>query len=333
MKLFNTRISGTGKFHPAKVMTNADIIKLVDTTDEWIVQRTGIKERRVSDLEKEEFPSGMAEHAAKQAIKNAGLEPNDIDLILFSITMPDMFFPNCSSQLQERLGITNNCGCLDVNAACTGWVYGLTMANALIQTGVHKNILLVGTEMGTAFNNWEDRNTCILFGDGSGAVVLSRSEDENGSRIIDSILSCDGTKGTSLTLPKGGTRHKITEEVLANKEQFMNMDGKVVFKSAVKTMSSHCATLLKRNNLTIDDIDWFIPHQANLRIIETTAKLLNFPMDKVVVNVEKYANTSSASIPAALHEAVEDGRVKRGQTILFAAFGSGLTSGATLFTF
>lgn len=332
MELFKTKILGTGKYHPEKIMTNEDMSKLVDTSDEWIVQRTGIKERRIGDPATD-YPSGMAEHASRLAIKEAGIEPNDIDLILFSVTLPDMLFPNTASCLQEKLGITNHCGALDINAACTGWVYGLTMANSLIQTGLYKNILLIGTEMTSSFNNWEDRNTCVLFGDGSGAVVLGRAADSDGSQIHDSILSSDSSKKDALILPNGGSKSPLNAEIIANREQYMSMDGQVIFKNAVKTMSSHCKTLLDRNNLTIDDIDWFIPHQANLRIIETTGKLLKCPEEKVIVNVEKYANTSSASVPAALHEAVNDGRIKRGDKLLFAAFGAGVTSGATLLTF
>lgn len=333
MQTYNAIIKGTGNYHPEKVMTNEDLAKMVDTSDEWITQRTGIKERRIGSVENEEFPSGMAEHAAREAIKNAGLTPDDIDLILFSVTLPDMLFPNTASQLQTRLGISNQCACLDFNAACTGWVYGLQMVNSLVQTGVYKNALLVGCEMTSTFNNWEDRSTCVLFGDGCGATVISRDEENTGAQIFDSILGCDSSKSMALALPKGGSKDPITHEVLEKKEQYISMDGQVVFKAAVKTMSSHCATLLERNNLSLDDIDWFIPHQANLRIIETAAKLLNFPMDRVIQTVQKYANTSSASIPAALHEAVMDGRVKRGQTILVAAFGAGLTSGAALIKF
>lgn len=331
--MYQSKISGTGKFHPEKILTNEELSKIVDTNDEWIVQRTGIKERRIASSEKHEYPSGMAYHSAKAAIKDAGLEPNDIDLILFSVTLPDMFFPNTASSLQEKLGITNMCGCLDINAACTGWVYGLTMANSMIQTGLYKNILVVGTEMATSFNNWKDRTTCVLFGDGSGTVVLSRAKDGDESKIIDSILTSDSSKKESLILRKGAAMAPITHEILENEEQHMTMDGPVVFKNAVKTMSSHCIKLLKRNKLTVDDIDWFIPHQANLRIIETTASLLNFPLERSIINVDKYANTSSASIPAALHEAIVDGRIKRGQTLLFAAFGAGLTSGAILLKF
>jgi 3-oxoacyl-[acyl-carrier-protein] synthase-3 len=332
MEFFKSKITGTGKYHPSKVMTNEDMSKIVDTNDEWIVQRTGIKERRIADA-KTEYPSGMAEFASRDAIKNAGLTPDDIDMIIFSVTLPDYLFPNTAGQLQEKLGITNQCACMDINAACTGWVYGLQVADSLIKTGVYKNVLVVGTEMTSSFNNWEDRASCILFGDGSGATVLSRNVDSDSCEIIDSILSCDGTKSQSLILKKGGAKSPISHEVLDNKEQFVSMDGQVVFKNAVKTMSRHCATLLERNNISKEEVDWFIPHQANLRIIETTAKLLDYPMEKVIVNVDKYANTSSASIPAALHEAFTDGRIKRGQTLLFAAFGAGLTSGAVLIKF
>lgn len=333
MNLHKSKITGTGKYHPERVMSNDEISKMVDTNNEWIIQRTGIEERRIGDLEKHDYPSGMAERSAKEAIKNAGLEPNDIDMILFSVTLPDTMFPNTASALQEKLGITNHCGCLDINAACTGWIYGMTMANSMIQTGLYKNILVVGTEMASTFNNWQDRSTCVLFGDGSGAVVLSRTEEEGSSQILDAILTSDSSKKEALILPKGGSKAPVTQEVLNNREQFMSMDGQVVFKNAVKTMTSHCQTLLKRNDMTLDDVDWFIPHQANLRIIEAVGKLLKMPSEKVIINVQKYANTSSASIPVAMHEAVLDGRIKRGQTVLLAAFGAGLTSGAIILKF
>lgn len=329
----NTAILGTGKYHPEKVLTNEELSKMVDTSDEWIVQRTGIKERRIGSVENDEVPSGMGARAAKIAIEQAGIDPNEIELIMFSTTLPDHMFPNTASVVQHKLGITNKCACMDINAACTGWIYGLTVADALIKTGVYKKILLIGTEMTSNFNNWEDRSTCVLFGDGSGAVVLGASPDENGAKIIDSILTSDSSKRESLILPCGGAVEPVRQKTLDENRQWMSMDGQIVFKNAVKTMASHCATLLKRNNMTVEDIDWFIPHQANLRIIETTGQLLKFPADKTIINVEKYANTSSASIPAALHEAFTDGRIKRGDTLLFAAFGAGLTSGATLLKF
>lgn len=335
MQLFNTKILGTGKYNPEKVLTNEELSKIVDTSDEWITQRTGIKERRIGSIEKQEYPSGMSQRAAKIALEEANLEPNDIDMIIFSTTLPDMLFPNTASQVQQSLGITNKCACLDINAACTGWIYGLTMANSLIQTGVMKNILLIGCEMTSTFNNWEDRSTCVLFGDGSGATILGRSDkfNEEGPRVIDSILGCDSSKSESLILPKGGSKSPLTVEAIQNREQYMSMDGQTVFKNAVKTMSSHCATLLKRNNIAKEEIDWFIPHQANLRIIETAAGLLKFPLEKTIINVQKYANTSSASIPTAFYEAIQEGKIKRGDKVLMAAFGAGLTSGAALIEF
>jgi 3-oxoacyl-[acyl-carrier-protein] synthase-3 len=326
------KILGTGKYFPEKIMTNDDLSKLVDTNDQWITERTGIKERRISDLSKDEFPSGMAEHASRMALKEANLEPNDIDLILFSVTIPDMLFPNTASRLQERLGITNMCGCLDINAACSGWVYGLELANSLIKTGVHKHILLVGCEMTSGFNNWEDRSTCILFGDGAGAVVLGASKDGE-SQLYSSVLSSDSSKKDSLILPHGGAHSPITYEILDKKQQFCQMDGQIVFKNAVKTMAMHSLTVLNNAGITMDQVNWFIPHQANLRIIEATANRLEFPMEKVIINVQKYANTSSASIPAALNEAIQAGKIKRGDIILVAAFGAGLTSAAAVFKF
>ncbi|MCO4754335.1 MAG: ketoacyl-ACP synthase III [Bacteriovoracaceae bacterium] len=333
MQLYKTKIQGTGKYHPDKVLTNDELSKMVDTSDEWITQRTGIKERRISDLEKEEYPSGMAERAARQAIENAGWTVDDVECILFATTIPDMMLPNTASQLQARLGITNQCACLDINAACTGWLYGFQMANSLIQTGVYKKILLVGTEMASGFNNWQDRSTCVLFGDGSGVTALEATDADGDSFVIDSIMGSDSSKRMALAMPNGAAMSPITHEILDNREQYITMDGQVVFKSAVKTMASHCATLLERNNMTLDDIDWFIPHQANLRIIETVGKLLKFPSERVITNVQKYANTSSATIPTAMHEAIADGRIKRGQTIMLAAFGAGLTSGAAILQF
>lgn len=326
---YQTQILSTGKFVPEKTLTNHDLAKLSDTNDQWIQERTGIKERRVCEPSKGEFPTFMAEQAAKEAIKKANIDPNDIDLILFSITIPDMMFPNSASVLQERLGITSQCACLDINAACTGVVYGLVVANSLIQTGVYKNILLIGCEMTSRFNNWADRSSSILFGDGAGALILTQANNEN-SQIIASKLASDSSKKDALKLPAGGAVKPITHEVLDNVEQYVSMNGQEVFKAAVKTMASHCAQLAKETQTPLEKIDWFIPHQANQRIIEAVAKRLEFPMEKVISNVKYYANTSSASIPIALTEAIEEGKVKRGDTIMFAAFGAGLTSGAIL---
>lgn len=330
MKMFRTKILGTGSFVPDKVLTNDDIAKRVETNHQWIVERTGIHTRRIADLSKDEMPSGMATKAALKALEMANLTPNDIDLILFSVTIPDMMFPNTASVLQSKLGMTNNCACLDVNAACSGWIYAYPMADALIKTGVYKHIMMVGCEMTSTFNNWDDRNTCILFGDGCGVTILGRASENEDAEVISTVLSADSTKKEHLMLPAGGAVKPVREEVLKNNEQWLTMNGQEVFKAAVKTMAAHCEKLIHEAGLTNNDIKWFIPHQANLRIIEATANRLNFPMEKVAVNVDKYANTSSASIPIALDDYVRDGKIQRGDIVLMAAFGAGLTSGAVL---
>lgn len=328
MKHFNTKILGTGSYLPEKIVTNDDLSKRIDTSHQWIVERTGIHERRVSDVAKDEAPSGMARRAALKALEAANLTPNDIDCILLSATLPDQTMPNTASVLQEKLGISNNCPALDVNAACSGWVYLVPMANALIQTGVYKHILVVGAEMLSGFNNWDDRNTCILFGDGCGAAILGRSAENEDSQIYSSVLTSDSTKKDHLTLLAGGAVKRITHEVLNNNEQWMTMNGQEVFKAAVKTMAAHAEKVVKDANLSMEEINWFIPHQANLRIIEAVGNRFSIPTEKVIVNVDKYANTSSASVPIALDEAIRGGKIKRGDIILLAAFGAGLTAGA-----
>lgn len=331
--MYKSKILGTGLFLPDKVLTNNDISKMVDTNDQWIVERTGIKQRRIAQLEKGEGPSQMAYHSAKAAIQDAGLTPNDIDLILFSVTVPDMPLPNTASILQEKLGMTNQCACLDVNAACTGWVYAMVMANALIKSGQYAHILVVGTEMTSSFNNWQDRSTCILFGDGSGSVVLGRSAENEESEIFHSVLSSDSTKKDHLKLEAGAAVKPITQEILEKRENFISMNGQEVFKAAVKTMTSHCEEVIQKSGIKLADVDWFIPHQANMRIVEACGKRLGVDPSKVITNVDKYANTSSASIPIAFDEAIKAKKIKRGDTILMAAFGAGLTSGAFIFKY
>lgn len=328
MKLYNTKILGTGSFMPDQILTNHDIAKRVDTNHQWIVERTGIHERRIADPSKGETPSGMATIAAKRALEAANLTPNDIDMILVSATIPDQFFPNTACMIQHKLGITNNCPALDVNAACTGWLYLVPMADAMIKTGLYKNILVVGTEMTSSFNNWDDRNTCILFGDGCGVAILGRASENEDSQIYSTALSADSTKAEHLTLMAGGAVKRITQEVLERNEQWATMNGQEIFKAAVKTMASLSEKVIKDAGMTNEDVDWFVPHQANLRIIEAVGNRFNFPQEKVVINVDKYANTSSATVPVALDEAIRAGKIKRGDKVLFAAFGAGLTSGA-----
>lgn len=325
---FNTKILGTGSFLPEKILTNDDIAKRVDTNHQWIVERTGIHERRIADPSKDETPSGMAKYATLKALEAANLTPNDIDCILFSATIPDKFFPNSACHLQEKLGITNMCPALDVNAACTGWIYLLPMADAMIKTGLYKHILVVGSEMTSSFNNWDDRNTCILFGDGCGVAILGRASENEESQIYSSVLAADSTKKDHLALPAGGAVKRITHEVLEKGENWVTMNGQEVFKAAVKTMASLSERVIHDAGKQMSDVDWFIPHQANLRIIEAVGNRFNFPPEKVIINVDKYANTSSATVPIALDEAIRSGKIKRGDNILMAAFGAGLTAGA-----
>ncbi len=328
MKQFNTKILGTGSYMPDKILTNYDIAKRVDTSHEWIVERTGIHQRRICDLSKGENPSGMAKWATEKALEAANLTPNDIDCILFSSTMADQPMPNSASMLQFKLGITNNCAALDVNAACSGWVYLVPMADAMIKTGMYKHILVVGSEMLSSFNNWDDRNTCILFGDGCGVAILGRAAENEDARIYTSVLSSDSSKKDHLALWAGGANKKLTHALLDSNEQWMTMNGQEIFKAAVKTMAAHAEKVVKEAELTLADVDWFIPHQANLRIIEAVGQRFNFPPEKVVINVDKYANTSSATVPVALDEWIRAGKIQRGDNVLLAAFGAGLTAGA-----
>jgi 3-oxoacyl-[acyl-carrier-protein] synthase III len=327
--MFQTKILGTGHYVPPRIMTNDEISQMVDTSHQWIVERTGIHERRIADP-KVDIPSEMAHKAALKALEAANLVPNDIDLILFSTTFPDMFFPNTATQLQLKLGITNGCGCLDMNAACTGFMYAFTLADGLIRSGMYKKIMVVGAEMTSGFNNWKDRNTCILFGDGCGVTILGAAPQGETSTVLAHVLGADATKGEHLMLRGGGAAIPINESNVGTDVQCVVMDGKEVFKSAVKTMAMHCEQLLEASNTTMDQIDWFIPHQANLRIIEAVANRFHFPLERAIVNVNKYANTSSATVPIAMDEAIRNGRIQRGQKLMLAAFGAGLTSGGIL---
>ncbi len=329
MSLYRTKIIGTGKYHPERIMTNHDFAKIMDTNDQWIFERTGIKERRFA--RKDESNCDMAHKAALMAIEEAGIEANDIDLILYQVTLPDYYFPNSASRLQAQLEITNNCACLDINAACSGYLYGFAMADSFIKTGTYKNILLIGAEKTSNFNSFIDRSTSVLFGDAAGATILTRSNKDESSEVLGTILGSDSSKKDSLAMPNGAGNNPVTHEMLdKNEDKYVFMNGQVVFKSAVKTMAQYSMQLLEGSKINLDSLDWFIPHQANLRIIEAVAHMLKCPMEKVMVNVEKYANTSSASIPVTLNEAVTAGKIKRGDTILMTAFGAGLTSAGIL---
>jgi 3-oxoacyl-[acyl-carrier-protein] synthase-3 len=330
MKTYETKVLGTGMYAPKKVVTNFDLEKIVETNDQWIFERTGIRERRICSTEGGEFPTDMAYHATLDALKAADLQPNDIDFIIFASVTPDVKLPNSACILQVKLGITNNCACLDISVACSGFVYGANIANSMIKTGLAKNVLVVGSEMLSREVNWKDRNSCILFGDGCGVAIFGRADENSESKVLSSILNSDGTGGEFFDQPIGGAVTPITEQHILDGSHFMQMKGKEMFKVATRTLAENGRKCLEMAGMELSDIDWVVPHQANIRIIETTANLLGMSMEKMIVNIDKYGNTSAATVPIAFHEAVMDGRIKRGDIVLFDAFGAGLTAGATL---
>lgn len=330
MKNYEAKILGTGMYAPKKIVTNKDLESIVETSDEWIYTRTGIRERRICSTEGGEFPTDMALYATKDALKAANLKPNDIDFIIFASVTPDVKLPNSACILQVKLGITNNCTCLDISVACSGFVYGVNMANSFIKSGLAKNVLVVGSEMLSREVNWKDRNTCILFGDGCGVAIVGRASDNDESKIYSTILNSDGTGGEFFDQPVGGAVTPITADHILEGSHFMQMKGKEMFKVATRTLADNGKKVLEMAGMTKEDLNWVVPHQANIRIIETTANLLDVPMEKMIVNIDKYGNTSAATVPIAFHEAIADGRIKRGDIVLFDAFGAGLTAGATL---
>jgi len=322
----SARIIGTGSYLPPKVLTNADLEKLVDTSDEWILTRTGIVERRIA--REEEATSDLALPAAQAALEAAGLDPADLDMILVATITPDMPFPSTACVLQDRLG-ARRAGALDISAACSGFIYGLGVADGLIRAGTARTVLLLGAETLTKVVNWQDRNTCVLFGDGAGAVVLRADEGERG--VLSTHLYADGSKGSLLILPGCGSRHPVSHAAVDAGLAKMQMNGgNEVFKLAVRAMEDAALTALKQHGLEVSDIDHLITHQANLRIISALGQRLGVPDAKVEVTIRKYGNTSAASIPIALDEAVRAGRVKAGEIVLVCAFGGGLTWASSL---
>ena len=316
-----SRIIGTGSYLPKKIVTNKDLEKFVDTNDEWIVSRSGIKQRHIA--EDDEVTSDLAEKAAQAAIRQAGLNNSEIDLIIVATTTPDMVFPSTACIVQSKLSIPS-CPAFDVQAVCSGFVYALNIADLFIKSGQAKNVLIVGAEIYSRILDWKDRTTCVLFGDGAGAVVLSGSDTPG---ILNTSLHADGTLHKHLCVPgwvKGG-------EVIGS--PMVQMDGGIVFKFAVKVFEETALELLNASGKTVEDLDWFIPHQANIRIMESTAKKLKLPLEKLIATVDHHGNTSAASIPLAFDEAVRDGRVKKGDLMLFAGVGGGFTWGGALLEF
>lgn len=319
-----SRIAGTGSYLPEKVVTNTDLEKTMETSDEWIRERTGIRRRHIAA--ENEKCSDMALAAARQAIEMAGIEATDIDLIIVGTVTPDKVFPSTACILQRRLGISG-CPALDIQAACSGFIYSLDLARRQIETGGATTALVIGSETLSKVTNWEDRSTAVLFGDGAGAVILQRS-DEPG--IIATHIHSDGAFEDLLEIPYGisGGYDKVRAG-----EAYIQMQGNAVFRKAVGTLGSMARETLDGHGVDQGDLDWLVPHQANLRIIAAAAKKVNLPMERVVVTVDEHANTSSASIPLALDTAVRDGRIRRGQLLLFEAFGAGFTWGSALVRF
>jgi len=319
-----SRIAGTGRFLPEKVLTNKDLEKMVETSDEWIRERTGIQERHIAS--DGETTLDLCEKAARNAIEMAGIEPADIDMIIVGTTTPDLVFPNMGVLLQDRLGI-HGCMAMGIEAACTGFIYALSIADKFIKTGNAKRALVVGAETLSRIIDWSDRTTCVLFGDGAGAVILEASEEPG---VISTHLHADGKYKDLLYFPSGVSRGFAD---LKSGTDFVQMKGNEVFKVAVTTLGRIVEETLEANDMSADEIDWLIPHQANIRIIEGTARKLKMPMERVIVTIHEHGNTSAASVPMALDVAVRDGRVQRGQTLLLEAFGGGFTWGSALIRF
>lgn len=319
------RIISTGSYVPENVITNHDLEKIVDTSDDWITERAGIKERRI--VNGNQAASDLAHEAASAALKGAHLKPKDIDLIIVATISGDMPFPSTACILQSTLG-AKNAAAFDLNAACSGFIYGLHIANSFIKSGSHSRILLVGTEVLSKFTDWQDRTTCILFGDGAGAVIIEATREKKG--IYSTHIRSDGSLSDLICLPGGGSRYPCSRDSIMKKLHFIKMKGNETFKVAVRTLEEIAVKTLEHNDIDPSQLSLLIPHQANLRIIQATAKRLNMPMEKVLINIDKYGNTSAASIPIALDEAVQTGKVKDGDFLLLEAFGGGLTWASSL---
>ncbi|MGL4307810.1 beta-ketoacyl-ACP synthase III [Cetobacterium sp. SF1] len=325
MSFKNVGIIGLGAYVPEKIMTNFDFEKIVDTSDEWIKTRTGIEERRFAS--EEQAASDLAVEASKKAIEKAGIDPQEIDFIILATGTPDYLIQNTACLVQEKLGI-NNAAAMDINAACSGFVYALTMGEALIKSQMYKKILVIGAEVLSRSIDMQDRNTCVLFGDGAAAAVLSEVEDNCG--ILSHYLAAEGEDNGTLRTPAGGSKKPVTSEALEERENFLKMKGQEVFKFAVKALPKATLSAMENAGVTPEEISMVFPHQANVRIIEAAAKRIGISPDKFYMNLNKVGNTSSASIGLALNEALEKGMVKKGDIIALTGFGAGLTYGSLI---
>jgi 3-oxoacyl-[acyl-carrier-protein] synthase-3 len=319
----HAHVTGWGRYAPAQVLTNRDLERMVDTSDEWITSRTGIRERRVAAAD--ETTASMAAVAGLRAIHTAGIDPDEIDLILVATLTPDYWMPSTAALVKEAIGNTR-AAAMDVSAACSGFVYAFATAQAYIASGLAKHVLVIGAELLTRFLDYTDRSTCILFGDGAGAVVVSASDEPGGALGFEMTTEPQGAY--MIWLPAGGAKAPPSAETIARGEHYIRMEGNQTYRFATKTMATTALTAIRKAGLEPDDIKLFIPHQANIRIVEAVAKGLNLPMDRMYVNLDRYGNTSAASVPIALAEAVNEGRLKVGDRVVLVAFGAGFTSGA-----
>lgn len=318
------KIAGIGKYLPEKVMTNTDLEKIIDTSDEWIKTRSGIGARRI--VAEGEATSDLAARAAEAALKSAGVTAEEIELIIVGTFSPDFMFPSTACIVQDKIG-AKNAGAFDLQAACSGFVYALSVGAQFISSGTMKNVLVIGAEAVSRILDWEDRSTCVLFGDGAGAAVLQPSEENS---LLSFCLGSDGSGGCHLDMPAGGSKLPASHATVDSRQHFLKMNGKEIFKFAVKIIGEASEKALDKAGLTFADVDIFIPHQANIRIIKSAAQKFGISMDKVVVNLDKYGNTSAATVPIALEEAVKEGRIQKGSVVLMVGFGAGLTWGSAV---
>ena len=312
-------ILGLGAYLPEKVLTNQDLERIVDTSDEWIRSRTGIRERRI--VEKGTPTSELAQKAAIEAIQSAGLKPTDLDLIILATISPDMIFPATACIVQDKIGA--RCPAFDISAACSGFPYGLAVAEGLVRSGIYKHILVIGAEVISSFINWKDRSTCVLFGDGAGAAVVGETKDGHG--ILATHLGSDGGQAKLLQIPAGGSAIPTSRDSVEAGLHYVQMEGSEIFKAAVRTMSDSIVEVTKKSGFKLDEIDCFIPHQANLRILTAVSERTGIPFEKIFINLDRYGNMSAASTAVALYEAVKQGKIKKGSKVVLVAFGSGLT--------